>query len=186
MKVLLINGYETHKDSNGKLNLSLYSLILSNLRKKGFDVRLSSVEDYDRYQEINKFLWADVIIFQFPIYWFNIPGELKQYLDQVFAFRILYNSSLKYGQGGLLKGKKYMLSSTWNAPSYAFNDKKEFFEGLNPDDVLRPMHFAMKYVGMKPLADHSVSFHDVVFNTDFPKYQKDLESYLDKYLPKQK
>lgn len=35
------------------------------------DVQLSSVEDYNVIDERNKFLWADLIIFQFPIYWFN-------------------------------------------------------------------------------------------------------------------
>ncbi len=64
----------------GELNFSLYNVVLENLRHK-HDIQLSSVEDYNAINERNKFLWADLIIFQFPIYWFNVPGKLKLYME---------------------------------------------------------------------------------------------------------
>ena len=36
------------------------------------------------------------------------------------------DNSQKYGSAGLLLGKKYMLSVTWNALLQAFNDKNNF------------------------------------------------------------
>lgn len=39
------------------------------------------------------------------------------------------DASKKYGSGGLIQGKKYMLSLTWNAPLEAFTEKDQFFEG---------------------------------------------------------
>ena len=81
MRILLINGYQKHDFCKGELNFSLYNIMLENLRHK-HDVQLSSVEDYNVIDEKNKFLWADLIIFQFPIYWFNVPGKLKLYLTR--------------------------------------------------------------------------------------------------------
>ncbi|EKU16338.1 putative nAD(P)H-dependent quinone reductase [Streptococcus intermedius BA1] len=34
-----------------------------------------------------------------------------------------------YGQGGLMKEKEYILSTTWNAPEEAFNNSTAFFNG---------------------------------------------------------
>ena len=75
MKILLVNGYQKHDFCKGELNFSLYNIMLDKLRHN-HDVQLSSVEDYNVIDERNKFLWADLIIFQFPIYWFNAPEEV--------------------------------------------------------------------------------------------------------------
>ena len=45
------------------------------------------------------------------------------------------DASKKYGSGGLVQGKKYMLSLTWNAPMEAFTDKDQFFHGVGVDGV---------------------------------------------------
>jgi len=98
-KILLIDGYAKHIDSNGNLNKALYSIFLNRVRKNN-EVQVSSVEDYDRINEVNKMLWADLIFIQFPIYWFQVPGKLKQYLDDVFVYNQFYHFSKEYGQGG--------------------------------------------------------------------------------------
>lgn len=36
--------------------------------------------------EINKLLWADVLILQFPLWWFSMPAILKGWVDRVFAY----------------------------------------------------------------------------------------------------
>ncbi|MGQ7173731.1 hypothetical protein ACUOCP_53485, partial [Escherichia sp. R-CC3] len=48
--------------------------------------------------------------------------------------------SKKYGSGGLVQGKKYMLSLTWNAPMEAFTEKDQFFHGVGVDGVYLPDH----------------------------------------------
>lgn len=51
----------------------------------------------------------------------------------------------KYGSGGLIHDKKYMLSLTWNAPMEAFNDADQFFHGVGVDGVYLPFHKANQF-----------------------------------------
>lgn len=63
---------------------------------------------------------------------------MKKYIDEVFTAghgslyandgRTRSDHSQKYGSGGLVQGKQYMLSLTWNAPQQAFDDPADFFE----------------------------------------------------------
>src|SRR6478735_12840799 len=81
-----------------------------------FDIKTTVVDKgYEVEEEIEKWLWADVVIMQTPIYWFSIPGKFKQYIDCVYMDNIFFKGSSQYGRGGLLTGKKYMFSLTWNA-----------------------------------------------------------------------
>ena len=169
MRILLINGYQKHDFCKGELNFSLYNIMLENLRHK-HDVQLSSVEDYNVIDERNKFLWADLIIFQFPIYWFNVPGKLKLYMDKVF----------EYCQGGLMKEKEYILSTTWNAPEEAFNNSTAFFNRKDVDDILISFHKTMEFCGLKKRK--TLSFHNVVKNPQFKLYKQTVEDYISKEL----
>ncbi len=50
---------------------------------------------------------ADVIVWQFPLYWYSVPAKLKQWIDDVLAY------GFAYGHGGdALKGKKLLISVT--------------------------------------------------------------------------
>ena len=71
-------------------------------------------------EEIEKFRGSDIVIYQMPIYWFSFPHFTKKYIDEVYLYNVFFTSSEKYGHGGLMKGKKYMFSLTWNATYDAF------------------------------------------------------------------
>lgn len=179
MKILLVNGYQKHDFCKGELNFSLYNIMLDKLRHN-HDVQLSSVEDYNVIDERNKFLWADLIIFQFPIYWFNVPGKLKLYMDEVFEYGQFYSFADTYGQGGLMKNKEYILSTTWNAPEEVFNNPAAFFDGKNVDDVLISFHKTMEFCGLNKRK--TLSFHNVVKNPQFKFYKQTIEDYFLKEL----
>ena len=49
------------------------------------------------------------------------------------------------GSGGLIQGKKYMLSLTWNAPMEAFTEEDQFFHGVGVDGVYLPFHKANQF-----------------------------------------
>ncbi len=100
-------------------------------------------------EEVKKYVWADLIVYHTPIWWFQLPHKLKEYIDYVFTAghqngiykndgrsRSKDNPKLHYGTGGLLHGRKYMLTTSWNAPTEAFTVKGEFFEQHNVDEVL--------------------------------------------------
>ena len=89
------------------------------------------------------------------------PWIMKKYVDEVFTAghgklyesdgRTRSDASKKYGSGGLIQGKKYMFSMTWNAPAEAFTEAGQFFEGKGIDADLFPFHKANQFLGMSPL-----------------------------------
>ena len=54
--------------------------------------------------EIEKVLDADLLVFTFPVYWFNLPAILKGWIDRVFISGLFYGGKNIYGKGGM-KGK---------------------------------------------------------------------------------
>jgi modulator of drug activity B len=178
MKALLINGYETFAGvGEGKLNSSLVEITNEMLEKKGYEVQITSIEfGYDVAEEHKKLLWADIIYLQTPFYWFGIPALFKTYIDRVLMVGYADGSTLtgdgrtredlnkKYGSGGLLTDKKYMICSTWNSPDVAFNDKDQFFEGLSVDQVLMQIHKSYQFLGLKKIP--SFTFFDVFKSAD--------------------
>jgi len=67
-------------------------------------------------EEIEKVSWADMIIFQFPVWWSNMPAILKGWFDRVFiqGFVVDLQEGRVYDRG-LLKGKSAMLAVTTGA-----------------------------------------------------------------------
>jgi modulator of drug activity B len=193
--VFIINGHQYWEISKGELNRSLVELAKNVLVKNGFFVKNTHIDDdYDVEQEIKKMMWADFIIFQTPIYWFSIPWGFKKYIDEVYMAgrgeifnddgRTRSDQNKKYGSGGLMQGKKYMLSTTWNAPLEAFIDKDQIFEGKDVDEIFFYFHKAQQFIGM----DHMPAFacYDVLKNPDveenFKRYKIHLEKVFDLYL----
>ena len=140
--LLLILGKETNEFAKGKYNQSLFDTAVETLKAR-YKILTTIVEDgYEVTEEIAKFKQADAVIFQYPVYWFMMPPTLKQYIDEVYAYGEFFAFTAgEYGSGGLMKGKKFMLSTTWNAPIEVFNNKNpnSFFEGRSAEEVLLPM-----------------------------------------------
>ncbi|MBS1186493.1 MAG: dehydrogenase (quinone) [Burkholderiaceae bacterium] len=160
--VLIVNAAKEFGHSGGKLNAFLTDVAQQALVQAGHAVKVTHVDQgYDIEAEIGKYLWADTIIYQMPAWWMGEPWILKKYVDEVFTtghgklFRDDGRSrtapSKNYGKGGMLQGKSYMLSVTWNAPVEAFTDPVEFFEGKGVDAVYFPFHKANQFIGLSPL-----------------------------------
>lgn len=80
---------------------------------------------YPNYQidvkaEQEALLRHDLIILQYPMYWFNMPAILKIWFDEVFTYQFAYGS-----QGDKLKGKRLLPSLTAGQPEKNFihNDR---------------------------------------------------------------
>jgi len=185
--VLLINGHQYWEISKGKLNKSMADFANNMLTQKGYAVKNTHVEDaYNPEEEVEKLMWADFIIFQTPLYWFSIPWMFKKYIDEVYmtGYGIMFDDdgrtrsdpSKKYGSGGLMQGKKYMLSITCNAPLEAFEDAGQIFEGKDVDGVFFYFHKAQQFVGMEHLP--AFACYDVLKNpnidVDFQRYEEHL------------
>lgn len=185
--ILIINGAKQFAHSNGQLNDTLTDFAETHLHSLGHTVQITRADHaYEAAQEVEKFLWADVIIYQMPGWWMGAPWTVKKYIDDIFTLghgslyandgRSRSDASKKYGSGGLIQGKKYMLSLTWNAPIEAFNEPDQFFEGVGVDGVYLPFHKANQFLGMQPLDTFIVN--DVIKMPDVPRYIDEYRSHL--------
>ena len=180
MKIFVINGHKYYPFSQGKLNKTLFNKIIE-LVSPSNDVKTTVVENgYKLNEEIDKYLWADIIIIQMPINWFSFPGLFKSYIDDVYKHESFYGFSEEYGRGGLLKHKKYMYSLTMNSPEEAFNNPEEFYNGKTLDEVIYAMHKLQEYCGLQKLETFAV--YDVVKHPDIPRYLKQLEKHIQTYI----
>lgn len=172
--ILLVLGKETNDFAKGRYNQGLFDAAIETLGD-AYEVLTTVVEDgYDVAEEIVKFKRADAVIYQYPVYWFMMPSSLKRYMDDVYAYGefFAFNDG-PYGSGGLMAGKKFMLSTTWNAPANAFDDPAGFFEGRSVTDVLLPMRKDQEYSGLEELPHFSC--HDIV---KAPNFAADRERYV--------
>ncbi|WP_109478248.1 NAD(P)H-dependent oxidoreductase [Paraburkholderia sp. C35] len=69
--------------------------------------------------ELDKVVWADLIIFSFPIYWFSMPGIMKGWVDRVFVSGRCYGGMRFYDRGGM-KGKKALVALTLGGQPHMF------------------------------------------------------------------
>jgi len=150
--VLLINGAQARGVAQGLLNQTLFELAKTELQPHYHVLETTVAEGYQISEEQAKFKQADIVIFQYPVFWFSVPGAFKTYLDEVYEHGVFFTGSDRYGDGGLMAGKRYLLSTTWNAPSDVFIDNELFFDGRAMDEVLLGMHKTQQYVGMAQLA----------------------------------
>lgn len=177
--ILIINAHQCYEGiSTGKLNNTVVDVIQQEMELRGFNVKQTYIEQgYDINEEVEKHLWADVIITQSPVYWFGAPWIYKKYLDEVFTAGMMQGSFLdgdgrtrsdpskQYGTGGKMQDKQHMLSLTWNAPREAFDDSNQILmEGKSVDDVMVCYTASYKFCGAKDLP--SFSCFDVLKNPD--------------------
>jgi modulator of drug activity B len=182
-KVLILNGHQYYDMvAKGELTQSFIDKAKDFFLKNGFEVKHTNIEKgYNIEEECEKFQWADYILFQYPVYWMSVPWIAKKYLDETFTQGIHYSSdgrsssdeSKLYGSGGLLTGKKYMLSLTYNCPISEFSNKNGFFDGLSLDEAHVAVHKTFQFCGLEPLETYSV--HDI-FKGDL-----DLNAQLEKF-----
>lgn len=161
MNVFIINGGQTFAHSGGMFNNTLTGWTVEVMKEKGFAYRVTNINDaFDPLAEVENFKWADVIIYHTPIWWFQLPNGMKRYIDEVFTAghdngiyrndgRSRKNPDVNYGTGGLMQGKRYMVTTSWNAPQTAFTLEGEFFDRHTVDEgVLFGFHKMNQFVGM--------------------------------------
>jgi modulator of drug activity B len=185
-KIFIINGGQKFGHSGGRFNQTIANETLEFFQnKEGFEVKSTDInDDYNPAEEVDKFVWADVIIYHTPIWWFQLPHGFKEYIDVVFTEghangiyksdgRSSINPAINYGTGGMMHDKKYMVTTSWNAPKEAFTLPGEFFKETSVDNgPLFGFHRMNAFTGMQPL--ESMHFHDVMKGANV---ESDLEVY---------
>jgi NAD(P)H dehydrogenase (quinone) len=103
--------------------------------------------------EQQKVEWCDLMIWQFPLWWFSVPAILKGWVDRVFAMGRTYGGGHFYEEG-IFKGKKALLSLTTGGVPEAYVKG-----GFNGDltGMLRPLHRGvLQFTGFTVLRPHVV------------------------------
>lgn len=191
-KVFIINGGQYFAHSGGAFNKTLTGWTADFLTENDIEVRVTDInDDIVPADEVENFKWADLIIYNTPIWWFQVPNRFKKYIDEVFTAghqngiyhsdgRSRSNPAINYGTGGLMHGKKYMVNSTWNAPDTAFTLPGEFFNETSVDDgVLYGFHRMNAFTGMKKM--QGFHFHDLEKNATeerIARYKEEYRSHL--------
>jgi NAD(P)H dehydrogenase (quinone) len=90
----------------------------------------------DIRREMDRVFAADLLILQFPMWWFSVPAILKGWIDRVFAYGVAYDFGRTWDKG-VFVGKRAMLSFTTGAPEAVFQP-----DGRSGDleRVLWPLH----------------------------------------------
>ncbi|WP_155590972.1 NAD(P)H-dependent oxidoreductase [Lysinibacillus cavernae] len=125
----------------------------------------------DIEEEQKKLVWADFVIFQFPLWWYSAPAILKGWFDRVFASGFIYSRDMRYDTGGL-KGRKAMLSITTGSPKDAYTPHG--MDGDIHEKILYHINHGMLYfAGLEPVEPFIAwtPSHD----------EEDRNVYLEKY-----
>lgn len=121
--------------------------------------------------EIDKLLACDLLVLQFPLWWFSVPAILKGWIDRVLVNGVAYGSGRRFDTGGL-KGKKAMVTTTTGC----------YAEMMEPDGLLAAFdinlwhlqHGTLAYAGCEVLpAFKAWSIH----YTDDAQRQAYLDAY---------
>ena len=171
MNILLIDGGKAFGHSAGRLNHTLHQTARDTLSALGHHVRETVI---------------DAVIWQMPGWWMHEPWIVKKYMDEVFTTgagtlyandgRSSANPTEGYGTGGLLQGRRHMLSLTWNAPREAFTREGDFFEGVGVDALYMHFHKANEFLGTTQLP--TFICNDVIKNPQVEQYLTDYTAHL--------
>ena len=110
-------------------------------------------KDYPRFDidadiEQQRLLDHDVVLFQFPLFWYSTPSILKEWQDLVLEHGFAYGSG-----GDKLEGKRMLLAITaagpedaYSAGGYQHYPMRDFLRPLEQTARLCNMHFSAPYV----------------------------------------
>jgi NAD(P)H dehydrogenase (quinone) len=140
---------DTYQLGAGKANAEIRRTNLADLDfdpilHKGYNEIQPLEPDLQKVQE--DILWAEHLVFVYPIWWGNLPALVKGFVDRVFlpGFAFKYRENSPWWDQ-YLKGKSARLITTADAPNFYFN----WIVG-------KPAHKAMKkatleFCGIKPV-----------------------------------
>lgn len=102
----------------------------------------------DIQAEIDKVKACDLLILNFPVFWFSVPAILKGWIDRVFVSGIFYGGRRVYARGGM-SGKRALVCATLGGREHMFGNS-----GIHGEltGMLRPLlQGTLGYVGMDVL-----------------------------------
>lgn len=138
-KILVISA---HQDlSQSVSNQLILKELESHFGEKVSVRRLSELYpngNIDVSAEQQALLDADVVLLQYPTFWFNVPSILQKWLESVWLY------GFAYGEGGdKLHGKKLLASTTTGSVAETYNG--QIVATMN--DLVKPVKHSALYAG---------------------------------------
>ncbi len=103
---------------------------------------------------------ADVIVLQFPFYWYSVPALMKKWIDDVMSFNFAYGP-----EGDKLKGKDFFLSFTVGGPEESYDPLG--YNHFTIEQFVYPLQQTAYLAGMnyhKPVYTHRMVYIPNVYN----------------------
>ncbi len=120
---------------------------------------------------------ADLLVFNFPLWWFSMPAILKGWVDKVISYGFAYGGEYGIYKEGRFKGKKAFLSITTGSPEIYYT--KEGVHGRALNDILRNINGGiLELIGfdvVSPFIAYAVSR---ITHGERNKIVVDFKSYL--------
>jgi len=124
---------------------------------------------------------ADVLIFNFPLWWFGMPAILKGWVDRVLAYGYAYGGDYGFYKEGRFKNKKALLSITTGSPADFYSEKGA--HGRTITDILKNIHQGIfSLIGFDVLPDFVAYGASRISDDDRKNILKEYESYIKKQL----
>lgn len=99
--------------------------------------------------EMDKLLWADFILFNFPLWWSSVPAILKGWFDRVLAFGFAYHPAESKFLTGKFRDKKAMCAITTGGTPESYGHDGE--NGELESVIYHINHGTLYYCGMQVL-----------------------------------
>ncbi|WER50599.1 NAD(P)H-dependent oxidoreductase [Cupriavidus sp. WKF15] len=108
----------------------------------------SSTISADIQQELDKLLQCDLLVLNFPLFWFSTPAILKGWIDRVLVSGRVYGGKRFYDRGGL-RGKRVLVSITLGGQQHMF--AKNGVHGPLDDMLKHLLRGTLAYTGLAVL-----------------------------------
>lgn len=112
----------------------------------------------DIQAELDNLLWCDLLVLNFPVFWFSMPAILKGWIDRVFVSGAVYGGKAFYDKGRLA-GRRALVTTSIGGREHMFGP--DAVHGPL-EDMLRPiLRGTLYYAGfevLEPFVAHHVPY----------------------------
>jgi len=124
--------------------------------------------------EMEKLEWCDILIFNFPLWWFGMPAIMKGWVDRVFSMGFVYGGGKGVYGNGIFAEKTAFITLTTGGPQQAYGE-----DGRNGDieTILFPIHHGVFYFAGMTVLPPFISFGPARASHD--ELQNEIERYKD-------
>lgn len=179
-----LNGH-LRDDAVAYLHQHDYTVIESDLYAMNWDPVVRSTDSSGRQpaevvEEQDKLRRADIVVIQFPLWWYGMPAILKGWFDRVFVSGFTFGIDpvtgrrLRFEQGPFV-GKRALVVTTLGDRPQAIGPRGK--SGELQELLFGLLHGTLAYTGMSVLPPWALPSADRV--TDYDRVRDDLARRLD-------